>query len=262
MLSRNKVGGRNDIGEGLLLIAKELIYVQRSQHYTSEYSPQSVLLTVYIEVINELRKIRAVDAWMTERKEELNWLEQYLQPDTMTTDRSDSNNRRDGVLHHASYDQQYSDSDLNGIHDSDDDDEDSRFEDSYTAVANGIVSVQGAGTSQVNGLYTCTATCDNVDLYRMNGIWNGREETFSLFRCRLSDNSKRWYISIVPKNKNPGTSLDIDFYYQPATGHAREVPAMLNWVSAGDFGQDPPPVVKYQSDLGQSDHESAHDCEQ
>jgi len=260
MLSRNKISGRNEIGEGLLQVAKELVYIHSSQHYSNEYSHQSVLLTTYIEVIKELRNIRAVDAWMTVKKDELMWLEQYLQPDTTISDRCESS-RRDDALHHGSYDQQYSDSDLNGIHESDDEDDDSRFEDAYTGVSNGFVLVEGAGISQVNGTYACTGTWDNVDLFTKNDIWEGRNQTFSLFRCRLSDNTKRWYISIVPMNNNPGTSFDIDFYYQLATGNAREVPGMMNWVSARSEA-DPPPIVKFQSEVVHSDHDSAEECDQ
>lgn len=260
MLSRNRISGRNDVGEGLLKVAKELVYIQSSQHYSNEYSHQSVLLTTYIEVINELRKIRAVDAWMTEKKDELVWLEQYLQPDTTISDRSESS-RRDDALHHGAYDQQYSDSDLNGLNESDDDD-DSRFEDAYNTVPQGVVIVEGAGISQVNGTYTSAGMWDNVDLFTKTDCWEGVNQTFSLFRCRLSDNSKRWYISIVPENNNPGTSSDTDFYYQLATGNAREVPGMLNWVSARGSEADPPPIVKYQSDMGHSDHDSAEECDQ
>jgi ubiquitin carboxyl-terminal hydrolase 9/24 len=262
MLSHNRISGRSDVGEGLLKVVKELVYVHSSQHYSNDYSHQSVLLTTYVEVIRELRNIRAVDAWMIEKKDELVWLEQYLQPDTTFSDRCESG-RRDDALHHGAYDQQYSDSDLNGIHESDDDDDDdSRFEDRYTSGSHGVVLVEGAGISQVNGVYTCTGTWDNVDLFTKSDIWEGFNQTFSLFRCRLSDNTKRWYISIVPKSNNPGTSFDIDFYYQVATGNAREVPGMLNWVSARGSEADPPPIVKYQSDVVPSDHDSVEECDQ
>jgi len=75
-------------------------------------------------------------------------------------------------------------------------------------------------------------------------VWENIEQKFGLFRCRLSDNSKRWYISIVPKNNNPGTSKDIDFYFQVATGEATELPGMSHWALARGPEVDPSPTLR------------------
>merc|ERR1712008_367456 len=80
------------------------------------------------------------------------------------------------------------------------------------------------------------------------GIWNSHDETFSLFRCRLSDNTRRWYISIVPKNIQPGTNKDSDFYYGAATGDQSELPDTVMWVTAKENGKDPAPNVTYKCD--------------
>merc|ERR1712045_1084254 len=89
---------------------------------------------------------------------------------------------------------------------------------------------------------------DNVARYSMTGVWQDREETFSLFRCRLSDNTRRWYISIVPKNIQPGTNKDTDFYLATATGDQSELPDNVNWTTAKEHGIEPAPTVTYKSD--------------
>ena len=264
MLSKEKVG--KDVGGGLLVAAGELVMARNSQTYSNDYSSDSVLLDTYIEVITELRKIKAVDEWMNENKSAWSWLEQWLRPDSSVgADRLDLS-RRDGVSRRVEFDQNHSDSDINNIHESDEDDDDSRFEatiDSYNSISNGMLQVSGAGIAQVNGIYTRTDSWDNVDLYTKSGLWEDKEEVFSLFRCRLSDNSKRWYISIIPRNNNPGTSKDIDFYLAPATGDAREVPHKYVWMSASregsDIDFDPPPSVVWKQDIGLSDTDPAAD---
>lgn len=253
MLSNDRVNARKNIGEGLLIVAKDLAMARSTQNYSTEYSHESLLLDTYIEVISGLKKLQAVENWMAENKEAWSWLEQWLHPDAVVSDRADYS-RRDGAVRQGGYDQ--SDSDLNGgLNDSDDDDDDSHFED-------GIVQVEGAGIIQINGIYTWNSTWDSVDLFTKTAVWENTEQTFSLFRCRLSDNSKRWYISIVPKNNNPGTSKDIDFYFQVASGEAREVPGLSQWASATGPEADPSPTVQYQKEIGQSDFEAADDCEQ
>ena len=253
MLSNDRVNPRKDIGEGLLVVAKYLVMARSSQSYSTEYSHESLLLDTYIEVITELRKLQAVEQWMAANKEEWNWLEQWLQPDAIVSNRADYSGR-DGAARPGDYDQ--SDSDLNGgLNESDEEDDDSHLGD-------GVVQVEGAGISQVNGIYTRVRAWDNVDLFTKTALWENGEHTFSLFRCPLSDKSKRWYISIVPKNNNPGTSKDIDFYFQVASGEAREIPGGSNWASARGPEAEPSPTVRYQKEIGQSDFEGAEDCEQ
>ncbi len=259
MQSNERISQNKHIGGGLLIIAKDLAMSRSSQHYGNEYSHDSVLLDIYIEVINDLRKVKAVDDWMNENKETWNWLEQWLRPDSGNiSDRSDRS-RRDGNARQGRFDQTPSDSDLNGIHESDEeDDDDSRFEamEGYNSMPSGVLQVQGASVASVNGIYTRTGSWDQVDLYTKQGIHEERNIIFSLFRCRLSDNSKRWYISIIPRNNNPGTSKDIDFYMTNATGAVREVPHNYVWSSARppDAG-DTPPTVVWKQEIGLSDDE-------
>jgi len=260
MQSNERISQSKHIGGGLLIVAKDLAMNRSSQHYGNEYSHDSVLLDIYVEVINDLRKVKAVDEWMNENKEAWSWLEQWLRPESgNASDRSDRS-RRDGTARQGRFDQPQSDSDLNGINESDEeDDDDSRFEatcmESYSSMPGGVLQVEGAGVSEVNGIYTRTSSWDNVDLYSKNGIYEGKEETFSLFRCRLNDNSKRWYISITPRNNNPGTRKDIDFYMTEANGNEREVPHNYSWSLASTKEGDTPPTVVWKQEIGLSDDE-------
>ena len=266
MQSNERISQSKHIGGGLLIIAKDLAMSRSSQHYGNEYSHDSVLLDIYIEVISDLRKVMAVDEWMNANKEAWSWLEQWLRPDSGNiSDRSDRS-RRDGTVRQNGFDQTQSDSDLNGVNESDEeDDDDSRFEamESYSNVPSGVLQVQGAGIAQVNGIYTRTGSWDQVDLYTKHVIFEDREEVFTLFRCRLSDNSKRWYISIIPRNNNPGTSKDIDFYMATANNNVREVPHNYTWMSARAKDGDAPPTVVWKQEIGLSDDEedpAAGDC--
>ncbi len=115
----------------------------------------------------------------------------------------------------------------------------------------GMLHVRNAGSVQVNGVYNCTSKFNGVDLYSTkSGIWNGDQVTFTLFRCRLSDSTKRWYISIIPPNNTPGTSKDIDFYMTTAHGGMTEVPHGYTWQTVKGRGSDPPPAVEWQHDSG------------
>lgn len=134
------------------------------------------------------------------------------------------------------------------------------------------VHVQGAGIPQVNGIYKRTGSWDNVGLYTRKGLWkDNTEQTFTLYRCKTYNNSKRWCISILPTStstsststdKDDGnhhqschssssTSLDIDFYQQEATGNRDEVPGILSshqWVSVKKGrANDCPPIVTHLS---------------
>ena len=50
--------------------------------------------------------------------------------------------------------------------------------------------VDGCGVPEINGIYTQTGIFDGVPMYSRTTKFNGREETFSLYRCLLTDNSR------------------------------------------------------------------------
>ena len=55
------------------------------------------------------------------------------------------------------------------------------------------VVVQGCGVSEINGIYEESGKYDSVPKYIRTTRYKGRNEKFTLFRCRLTDNS-RWVI--------------------------------------------------------------------
>jgi len=99
------------------------------------------------------------------------------------------------------------------------------------------INVRGAGNGSVNGDYVREGMLDGVGKYVKKGVWEGLACTFSLFRCHVSNDTKHWYISIVPVGKKPGTNTDIDFYTSQADG---EFPASSGWVAVGE-GKEPCP---------------------
>ena len=166
--------------------------------------------------LKELKKLEPVAAWTAENKKHMAWIERWLGSNT-------GNNR---VIQEADN----SDSDLI-------DDDDSNYD-----VGNSQIYVVGAGIEGVNGVYNENGQFDSVKKYTKNGDWKGKEHVFSLFRCRLSDNTQRWYISIVPNNLAPGTNKDIDFYYVTAHGGALEIPHSYKWTTVREHATDPAPI--------------------
>jgi len=126
--------------------------------------------------------------------------------------------------------------------------DDSYVEHGESSSATGKIVVSGAGVDAINGIYNYSGVFENAVRYSKNGIWQDRNETFSLFRCRLSDHTRRWYISIVPKNIQPGTKKDTDFYFTTATvtGDQSELPDNHNWVTVENNGINPPPNVTFK----------------
>mmetsp|Transcript_14858 Transcript_14858/g.18831 ORF Transcript_14858/g.18831 Transcript_14858/m.18831 type:complete len:109 (+) Transcript_14858:119-445(+) len=64
----------------------------------------------------------------------------------------------------------------------------------------------------------------------------------------LSNQTRRWYISIIPQNQPPGTNKDIDFYLCQATGNTSEVPHGYTWATVKDMGSDPAPTVEWKNE--------------
>jgi len=244
---------------GLLNTINDCSISRSTQHYNRDYQ-QTGILERYLEILRELQKQKEVSKWMSDHRNQWRWMEQWLQTDISPVSHYQS--RRDyinargpvqisaGNIHNQSHHNFDSDVNvpINESDDDDDDDDDSGYDnpDVYDC---GSVLVQNAGCKEVNGLYTCHGICDGVSRYVKDGVWKNNEEIFSLFRCRLSDNTKKWYISIVPKNIQPGTSKDIDFYLAPASGEPNEIPSDNKWLTCKENGIDPSPTVTWKSEL-------------
>jgi ankyrin repeat protein len=107
------------------------------------------------------------------------------------------------------------------------------------------ISIQGAGSPTVNGMYSPEGQFQNATRYTMNSVWNNVPCTVSIFVCEVSNTSKHWYISIVPHNRLPGTQSDVDFYTVPCGEPSVTVPPRTGWVKTGE-GLDPPPVLVFR----------------
>jgi hypothetical protein len=249
MQNTDQVGPHSELKCGLLFIAKELSLSRPSQHYNS------LLFERYIDALREFQKLRHVAMWMSENRPLCGWMENWLRSDSMPHPLHQSSgeynaSRRDmGSIHLGSMDHhRHSDSDINnGLNYSDEDDDESSYE-AHDHDIQGKVIVSGAGLDCVNGIYVHKNSLDGVKKFEKTGVWNGREEMFHLFRCRLSDKTRRWYISIVPRNIQPGSNKDIDFYCAKALDEPNEVPDKLVWTTAKENGVDPPPTVTWQVD--------------
>ncbi len=246
MQCQEKLNVRGDVGSGLLIVAKELSLSHAAQQYSNEYHNHRSLLDKYFDAIKELQSIVPVKQWMLENKTQCEWIDHFLRSESSDIqDRGDYLNRRDmgGNIQNTLYEQGQSDSDLNG--DMNDSDESDDYLDIDTRT--GIVSVRGAGLDVVNGVFTYKKTWDGVPMFAKSCSFKGKDTEFSLFRCELSDKTRRWYISIIPPNNKPGTSKDVDFYYSHSSGNANEVPHGSSWMTSPDNGIDPAPTVEWRS---------------
>ena len=116
----------------------------------------------------------------------------------------------------------------------------------YEEESHSGVVIMDCGVAEINGTYKKSGGYDSVPMYVCTSRYNGRDEEFSIFRCRLTDNTRRWYISIVPMNSHPGTTQDIDFYAS-GTPDTDGFPPSEGWITigptSGGRGMDPPPKV-------------------
>lgn len=222
-----------DIGVGLLVASKEL--ARHQQHF------QQGSFERYVGAVRELQRQREVKKWMSENEQLWGWMEQWLRPQVAGQQHQ---MRGEYGVHPPSapmnhHHHHHSDSDMNAS-----EDDDSRYDqESSLDEHGGRIIVEGAGVHAVNGVYTRDGHLDNVGKYSKTEVWDNDEAIFSLFRCKLSDGTRRWYISIVPKGIQPGTNKDIDFYSAPIMDEFSETPPEERWTTAKGEGIDPAPVV-------------------
>jgi hypothetical protein len=129
------------------------------------------------------------------------------------------------------------------MNESEDDDEDSRFDDEILSVR-----VSKAGNIDVNGLYERDGHCEGVVKYSRYGKSKGKNDCrFSLFKCNVSNNTQHWYISVVPDGREPGTSQDTDFYSASVTADCENLPPSESWNKCNE-GVHPPPTLTFERD--------------
>ncbi len=265
MQSADRLDARGNVGSGLLVVAKELSLSHSAQQYSADYSNHRAMLERYIDAIKEMQKVRPVAKWMAENRSQWEWLDQFLQSQANRNDyrRGEYQSRRDRDGMNTSdgnlYDHNNSDSDANGEMNYSDESDDYGGKEHRS----GTVVVKGAGMSEINGNYTSTRIFDGVPKYTKSGLYENQHREFTLFRCPLSDGSRRWYISIIPPNQKPGTNKDIDFYFCPSAGVQHELPHEGNWEPISkDASLVPAPTVTVElkdDDLEDSQRVSSND---
>ena len=245
-----------DNGVGLLVAARAF-YGARSAHtYPNEIH---YAFERYVSILKELLSVPTIFRWMTENRQQWTWIERDLfdnhhqaapHPGQV---RGDYSGHREGDVPGVPLDHHHHSDSEGGMpcmNDSEeDDDDDSRFEDMETANyddrgPNRFV-VQGAGNPAVNGVYAKDGYFERACKYSRPGEFDGKTVLFSLFQCNVSNNTKHWYISIVPVKGQPGTSADLDFYSAPVTEHSTELPPLTGWTKSNE-GLDPPPTLVFK----------------
>jgi len=103
------------------------------------------------------------------------------------------------------------------------------------------VEVKGCGIPDINGYFTQSGSCDGVPMYTKISIYQGHETVFSMFRCKIYDYTRRWYISIVP-TAHPGTNQDYDFYAAIPDDKDGIFPPQANWMP-NEMSSSPAPKV-------------------
>ena len=120
------------------------------------------------------------------------------------------------------------------------------------------VTISGAGVEEVSGIYEVSGEWDGVGKYSKSCFWKGKHVDFLLFRCRLMNNTKRWFISVVPMNSNPGTNLDTDFYSSPMVQDFADIPPEGGWCIC-QSGVAPPPSLECDFEMSLASDESLAD---
>eukprot|EP00547_Thalassionema_nitzschioides_P005510 CAMPEP_0194205836 /NCGR_PEP_ID=MMETSP0156-20130528/5031_1 /TAXON_ID=33649 /ORGANISM="Thalassionema nitzschioides, Strain L26-B" /LENGTH=3092 /DNA_ID=CAMNT_0038932219 /DNA_START=10 /DNA_END=9288 /DNA_ORIENTATION=+ len=227
---------------GLLQAAKALSTPRSNQNYSND---MQYAYEKYFDLIKELMKLKPLATWMSENRTLWSWMERDLiaNDEGSSQRRSDFLGQREGIVGENTR----SDNDMQGVQDSedDDDDDDSRmYEDAQRCDK---IVVDGAGLDVINGVFERQGSFEGAGKFVKKGVWNGTEETFSMFRCNVSNNTKHWYISIVPKGVQPGTNTDIDFYSAPVSRHTPDLPPSAGWTKANE-GVPPCPVIQIKDD--------------
>lgn len=236
-----------EFGMGLV-IASRAYYAAAQQAHTY---PNEIAFTYerYVGILKELLPYQHIYHWMSENRNLWAFMERdLLDPNHHPSQnaRSDFGGQRDGEIpgipinHHSQ-----SDSDaLPGMQDSEDD-EDSRFEEmeNYEHGPRKI-KVEGAGNPAVNGVYLRDGFFERASKFSRRGEYHGKACDFYLFKCNVSNNTKHWYLSIVPNGQTAGTSSDTDFYSAPVNETCAEFPPLSGWTTSNE-GVEPAPTLIY-----------------
>ena len=102
--------------------------------------------------------------------------------------------------------------------------------------SNTRVVIDGAGTSEANGIYVADCMKDGVQRFARKSTWNGRKATFKLYRRRDStDGIMQWRITV-----RPAAGGNIVLYYTPSED---DLPPWTKWKIKDGSVPRPVPIV-------------------
>ena len=242
------------IDQGIgLMIASRAFYNARAAHtYQNELH---YAFERYVTIFKELLGLHPIYSWMSENRSQWSFMEreileshQHVQSSQTRTDytiRRAVDHTGIPLDHHHHSD---TDDNMPGMHDSEEDDDDSHFDemDTFHHDTPNRVTVENAGHPAVNGVYARDGYFERACKFSRVGEYNGKTNLFSIFQCNVSNNTKHWYISIVPPRNQPGTSSDIDFYSAPVTESCANLPPLDGWTKSNE-GRDHPPILSFSS---------------
>jgi ubiquitin carboxyl-terminal hydrolase 9/24 len=240
MLSSAQAGRQSQIPVGLLRAANVLYELQlRDRRYSQQY--QYSAYGRYLGVIRSLIVVRAVENWMMDAVNREHW--KPFEHDLREEDPARSHHhqvrndmtRREVVNPAVPYETSTGDS----MQDESEDD-DSRDPDPLDN-RKAVYLVEGAGLEVLNGKYEQMVDFEGAYQFQKEVTIEGRKEVARLFRCSVNNNTKHWFISIVPDKIQPGTNKDRDFYSAPAPNASR-YPPTDGWVKQLE-GREPAPRV-------------------
>jgi hypothetical protein len=217
--SKHEIKG---VAVGLIPMARE--FAMNNSRYANQtvHGDSKGPAYTYIDIIKRMRESQKVKDFMADegRIAAWKWMEQWL-----TADIREGEGRGAGITG------------VEGGNNTFDSDSDEDI---------GPVLVEGAGVEAVNGRYGFSGIFDKVGKWTKEGTdMNG---TICLYRCKLNDDSRRWYISVVPRGRSPGTKDDEDYYQNYMTrgaGHGL-LPPVNDWVPVlkhNGLGVAPGPTV-------------------
>jgi hypothetical protein len=117
---------------------------------------------------------------------------------------------------------------------------DAGYADAEKILSETVIVVTGTGWA-TDGRYTFAKLFKGAGVFEMKTEYEGRQVQILIMRCQLKNKTLRWFFSIVPEGKNPGTETDIDFYSSQVQSGA--LPPTTGWVSVKAGQRQPLPCL-------------------
>lgn len=236
-----------ETGLGLMVAARSFYNARATHTYQNELH---YAFDRYVSILKDLLGLRPIYVWMTENRALWNWMERELldspQQVQSSQTRTDYASRRTVPVMPLDHHHSDTDDNMPDMNDSEDEDDDSQFDDMdpYQQDIPNRVIVGQAGNPAVNGVYARDGAFERAYKFSRVANYNGKPSLFSIFQCNVSNNTKHWYISIVPPRGQPGTSVDLDFYSAPVTEGCTTLPPLDGWTNSTE-GREHPPILHF-----------------